>query len=233
MSARDAHARTTPGQTSEPGGLRRFAGDVVHDYRNMLSMDNAPWAVVGATATAGLLAADEALRDATAQPTPLALKPGGTYGNLAFQVPLALTWWIAGHAAHSIRGADAGRDLLRAQLSAMSWTYAVKYAVGRTRPNGDPRSFPSGHTSASFATATVLQQHYGWKLGAPIYALATYTAAERVMDEKHWASDVAFGAVVGVLSGRTVTRHLRGGSRVTLRARPLPGGGEVVVHVVR
>ena len=63
--------------------------------------------------------------------------------------------------------------------------------------------------------------------------LATYTAAERVMNEKHWASDVTFGAVIGVLSGRTVTRHLRGGGRVTLGARALPGGGEVVVHVVR
>ena len=35
------------------------------------------------------------------------------------------------------------------------------------------------------------------------------------------------------MSGRTVTRHLRGGGRVTLGARALPGGGEVVVHVER
>jgi membrane-associated phospholipid phosphatase len=220
-------------QDAAPGGLRRFAADVLRDYRNMLSMDNVPWAIAGATVATSFQAADEPLREVTAQPTPRALKPGGTYGNLAFQVPLAATWWIVGHAADSARGAAAGRDLLRAQLSAMSWTYAIKYAVRRTRPNGDPRSFPSGHTSASFATATVLQQHYGWKFAAPIYGLAAYTAAERVMDEKHWASDVAFGAVVGMLSGRTVTRHLRGGGRVTLGARALPGGGEVVLHVVR
>src|SRR5262249_9931127 len=118
-------------------------------------------------------------------------------------------------------------------ISAASWTYVIKYAVGRTRPNGDPRSFPSGHTSATFATATVLQQHYGWKLGAPIFALAAYTAAERVMDEKHWARDVAFGAVGGLRSGRTVTRRLRGGGRVKISARALPGGGEVMVDVAR
>ena len=222
-----------PQAVPEPGAARRFIGDVARDYRNMFSADNAPWALAGATATAAIATADQALREPTAQPTPLALKPGGTYGNLAFQFPLAVTWWIVGHAAGSLRGADTGRDLVRAQIAAMSWTYAIKYAAGRTRPNGDPRSFPSGHTSASFATATVLQAHYGWKVGVPIYALATYTAAERVMDEKHWASDVAFGAVVGMLSGRTVTRHLRGGGRVTLGARALPGGGEVVVHVVR
>ena len=222
-----------PQAAPEPGATRRFIGDVAGDYRNMFSADNAPWALAGATATAGIATADQALREPTAQPTPLALKPGGTYGNLAFQFPLAVTWWIVGHATGSLRGADTGRDLVRAQIAAMSWTYAIKYAAGRTRPNGDPRSFPSGHTSASFATATVLQAHYGWKVGVPIYGLAAYTAAERVMDEKHWASDVAFGAVVGVLSGRTVTRHLRGGGRVTLGARALPGGGEVVVHVVR
>ena len=230
MGARDA---PQPASTSEPGGFRRFAGDVAHDYRNMLSLDNLPWALAGAVATAGFAGVDEELREATAEPTPLALKPGGTYGNLAFQFPLAITWWIAGHATNSLRAADTGRDLVRVQVSAMSWTYVIKYAVGRTRPNGDPRSFPSGHTSASFATATVLQEHYGWKLGVPFYALATYTAAERVMDEKHWATDVAFGAVIGVLSGRTVTRHLRGGGRVTLGAQALPRGGEVVVHVVR
>jgi hypothetical protein len=233
LAARDRPAPGPAQNSGEPGGFRRFAGDVFHDYRNMFSIDNAQWALVGGSATASLSAVDEELREATAEPTPLALKPGATYGNLAFQFPLAVTWWIVGHAANNLRAADTGRDLVRAQISAVSWTYVIKYAVGRTRPNGDPRSFPSGHTSASFATAMVLQEHYGWKLGGPFFALGAYTAAERVMNEKHWATDVAFGAVVGVLSGRTVTRHLRGGGRVTLGARALPKGGEVVVHVVR
>jgi len=142
-----------------------------------------------------------------------------------------VTWWIAGHASGSDRAADAGRDLVRAQISALSWTYAIKYAVDRTRPNGDPRSFPSGHTSATFATAMVLQKHYGWKLGVPMFAAATYTAAERVTNNKHWASDVAFGAVIGVLSGRTVTLHLQR-AQLGVQAMPLPGGGGVLVHVL-
>src|SRR5436190_2211768 len=83
------------------------------------------------------------------------------------------------HVAGSARGANAGRDLVRAQISAASFTYAIKYAVDRQRPNGDPRSFPSGHAAASFATATVLQEHYGWKLGLPAYAMAAYVAGER------------------------------------------------------
>ena len=87
---------------------------------------------------------------------------------------------------------------MRAQISAVSWTYAFKYAVNRTRPNGDPRSFPSGHSSAVFATAMVLQEHYGWKVGLPIFAAAAYTAASRITVNKHWASDVTFGAVLGM-----------------------------------
>ena len=95
------------------------------------------------------------------------------------------------------------------EFSAGSWTYAIKLATNRTRPNGDPRSFPSGHASASFATAMVLQEHFGWKLGLPAYLVATYTAGERVADNHHWASDVVFGAALGMAAGRTITVHLR------------------------
>ena len=215
----------------DPSPFKSFLSDVGRDYRNYLTLENGQWALVGGTAAGVLAGVDEALADATAAPTPTALKPGQTYGNLAFQFPLAVTWWIAGHAAGSQRGADAGRDLLRAQISAVSWTYAIKYSVNRTRPNGDPRSFPSGHTSASFATAMVLQRHYGWKLGLPMFAASTYTAAERVTNNKHWASDVAFGAVIGMLSGRTVTLHLRG-AQLGINPVAVPGGGGVVVHVL-
>lgn len=216
---------------SEPSPFKSFLSDVGRDYRNYLTLENGQWALVGGTAAGVFAGVDHALADATAAPTPTALKPGQTYGNLAFQFPLAVTWWIAGHAAGSQRGADAGRDLLRAQISAVSWTYAIKYSVNRTRPNGDPRSFPSGHTSASFATAMVLQRHYGWKLGLPMFAASTYTAAERVTNNKHWASDVAFGAVIGMLSGRTVTLHLRG-AQLGINPVAVPGGGGVVVHVL-
>ena len=64
----------------------------------------------------------------------------------------------------------------------------VEVAVDRTRPNGDPRSFPSGHAAATFATAMVLQDHYGWKVGVPFFAASTYTAMSRLTINKHWAS---------------------------------------------
>ena len=42
------------------------------------------------------------------------------------QLPLAVVWWMAGAAKDSENGADAGRDLLRAQIGAASWTYVMK-----------------------------------------------------------------------------------------------------------
>jgi membrane-associated phospholipid phosphatase len=157
--------------------------------------------------------------------------PGGAeYGSQYLHIPLALAWWGIGAAFHSDTNADAGRDLLRAQLSVVSWTYVIKYAADRTRPNGDPRSFPSGHASTSFATATVLQEHYGWKVGLPAFLAAIYTGGSRIVANQHWTSDVVFGAAVGMASGRTVTLHLRN-SRLSLAPRAIPGGGVVLASI--
>jgi membrane-associated phospholipid phosphatase len=209
---------------------RPFLIDVAHDYRNMVSWESAQWLAIGGVLSLAVAEADEALRAATEDPdAPVtrAVEPGGTYGNMTIQLPLAIGWWAVSHAAGSGRGAAAGRDLLRAQISAFSWTYAIKYAVDRERPNGDPRSFPSGHSSATFAAAMVFQQHYGWKAGVPLFAAATYTAASRITVNKHWASDVAFGAVLGMVSGRTVTLHLRR-ARFTVSPVRTAGGAAIV-----
>ena len=123
-----------------------------------------------------------------------------------------------------------GRDLVRAQISATSWTYLSKFVTQRDRPNGDPRAFPSGHTSSTFATATVLQRHYGWKVGVPFYALGVYAGASRIVAEKHWTSDVVFGAAVGVASGYTVTRRIHSHA-ITMGPAVYPGGGGVSFSV--
>lgn len=220
-------------QTEAPPSTS-FLHEVAHDYRNFVSWDSLRWLAVGGVVTLAVSEADEAVRQETEDPNaPVtrALEGGGTgatYGNLTLQVPLALGWWAVSRLNDSERGAAAGRDLLRAQISAVSWTYAIKYAVNRERPNGDPRSFPSGHASATFATAMVLQEHYGWKVGVPVFAAAAYTAASRVTVNKHWASDVAFGAVVGMVSGRVATRNLRN-SRVSISPMLLDGGAAIMV----
>jgi membrane-associated phospholipid phosphatase len=232
--AQDTSPPTPPATATTSSGAKGFVGDVFHDYWNFVnSMENAQIAAAGGILAATVHFQDhEWSQDASPKATPASFQPGATYGNLAFQFPLAITWWIVGHVAGSERGADTGRDLVRAQISGASWSYLLKYSVNRTRPNGDPRSFPSGHATAAFATATVLQEHYGWKLGVPMYAVAAYVAAERVTQQKHWPSDVVFGAALGTISGRTVTLHLRR-ERLSIQPHAVPGGGALMVHVLR
>ena len=74
---------------------------------------------------------------------------------------------------------------------------------------GDWASFPSGHTSSAFATASVLQHHFGWKAGVPSYVVATYVASSRMAHSRHFVSDVVFGAGIGIAAGRATTFHLR------------------------
>lgn len=102
-------------------------------------------------------------------------------------------------------------------------TGAIKTAVGRTRPDGTQYSFPSGHSATTFASATVLQRNLGWKVGVPAYVVAGYVAASRVQVRRHFVSDVAFGAAVGIAAGRTVTIG-RGAHRFALAPAAVPGG---------
>lgn len=97
-----------------------------------------------------------------------------------------------------------GQNHLRSILTAGTMTYLLKYTFGRNRPGSSHshHSFPSGHTSTAFATATALSYAYGWKVGIPAYALAAFTGASRWSDDAHWFSDVVGGAFVGIWMAR-------------------------------
>ena len=78
----------------------------------------------------------------------------------------------------------------------------VKYTVKRLRPDfSTHNSFPSGHTATAFMTATLLHKEYGWKY--PWISILGYTAAgltgiSRVLNNRHWVSDVVAGAATGI-----------------------------------
>lgn len=79
----------------------------------------------------------------------------------------------------------------------------LKYSVDRTRPNGGHGSFPSGHTATAFMGATLLAHEYGHKsIWFPIagYSVATATGVMRILNNKHYASDVLVGAAIGIAS---------------------------------
>jgi len=97
-------------------------------------------------------------------------------------------------------------EFTAAIAATMSATFILKYSIDAERPNGENnRSFPSGHTSSAFSSATFLQLRYGWEYGVPAYAAATFVAWSRVYSDHHYTRDVIAGAALGVIGSYIFT----------------------------
>jgi membrane-associated phospholipid phosphatase len=199
--------------------------DLGHDIRQLPSRSKV--IVLGVAGAASLAVHDEdadVTRRASGAPPLEPVFEGGEVaeaGEFLFGTALATYAW--GRAAHNSHVAVLGADLFRAQVLSAIITQGLKVTVNRTRPDGSRYSFPSGHTSGTFAAAAVLQRHYGWRVGAPAYALATYVGGSRLEENKHYMSDVLFGAGVGIVSGGAVTVG-RGAARFALVPLGAPDG---------
>jgi membrane-associated phospholipid phosphatase len=114
-------------------------------------------------------------------------------------------------------------DLFRAQMLNGIMTMAVKRITHRTRPDGSAWSFPSGHTSTTFATAAVIYRHFGSKPGIPAFALASYVGLSRLQENRHYLSDVVAGAVLGSYIGLKIAGR-KNVSAPALSVAPTVGG---------
>lgn len=130
---------------------------------------------------------------------------------------------------HSIIAKDTGSfwksaEIVGALGVSTAVTLAMKYSIDRARPDesfpeisaladrGSP-SFPSGHTSVAFATATsatmVLPK---WYIAVPAFTWASAVGYSRMHLGVHYPSDVLVGAVVGAGSAwvsHMITKKLR------------------------
>lgn len=149
--------------------------------------------------------------------------------------------WVQGTAAVATYGigvwsgqrelAHVGSDLFRAQALNALVTRGAKAAVVRVRPNGGSHSMPSGHSSAAFATAAVLDRHYGVRVAIPAYAVAGFVGWSRIRDDAHWLTDVVLGAAIGTTVGRTIARGHRDNGRWAIV--PVASGTRMAIYVVR
>ena len=81
----------------------------------------------------------------------------------------------------------------------------IKYSAKEMRPDGSTaNSWPSGHTATAFVGATLLHKEYGltrspwWSVAG--YGVATATGVMRVLNNRHWISDIMSGAGIGIMS---------------------------------
>lgn len=225
-----AHAQSSAAADADAiPTLGELFSDTLRDFRYLPSGGNLEWLAVGGAAALATHAADgetsRILSQSRTLQTPL--EAGAILGGTPFELGAAFAAYGLGRAAGNRRIATAGADLVQAQLIAEVLTIAIKQATRRARPEGSGYSFPSGHTTATFASATVLQQHFGWKFGLPAYAVAAYVGASRIRDRRHYLSDVAFGAALGAVAGRTVAvgRH----HRMALGVVPSNGGAAIIL----
>lgn len=84
-------------------------------------------------------------------------------------------------------------------------------------------SFPSGHTTAVFAAATVYALEYRHHPWIPIfaYSFATAVGISRLTEDKHWPTDILVGAALGYLSGKQVVDNYHRYMKIRQPERPM------------
>src|SRR5215510_2017487 len=160
-----------------------------------------------------------------------AFKLGKWVGNSYVETGAAVGLWVVGRyvlppgegGVRTNKVSHLGFDLMRTQLVTETLVLGVKQTVRRDRPTGECCAFPSGHAASAFAMASVLERHLGYRASWPALAVASYVATSRLHDNRHFLSDVVFGAALGTATGWTVVgRH--GRSSYALVPVAVPGG---------
>lgn len=219
----EAKEPPTPAHT----GIRALFGDLGEDLKHLPAMQNVYIAAIGGGLAAAAHPADQSFNarlqshDGTVNTV---FAPGKYLGDTPAQIALSLGTYVFGRWRNQPKVAHLGMDLLQAQILTEILVEPIKFATHRLRPDAsNHQSFPSGHAAITFAAATVIERHLGWRKAVLGYAIASYVAASRLHDNRHYLSDVVFGAAVGSIAGRTVVHHQADYWALTPVA--VPGGG--------
>lgn len=206
--------------------IRRIFKTLVDDVKRLPSQDSLTIAINGSVLALLAYPVDKPMT-LGASSTRFLKTSFGTTGKLLgeeyVQGGSAVAAYVAGRLLGKPKLTRVGADLIEAQVLSTMLTQALKFSVQRTRPDGEARSFPSGHASASFATASVLHRHFGRRGAIPAYGAAVYITMSRLQANSHYASDILIGAALGMIAGRTATLDL---AATRLHIAPVaPGGG--------
>jgi len=196
-------------------------------FSNPSKWNSSDWLILSGTVafTAGTFLADKPARD-------FALKNKSSFNDFLFQYDKAFNFavpliGIIGTYGYGVAFKDPKIRNLGLQLTescAYSGiiTVVLKSLAGRSRPytnkgnmnwspfktNDDQLSFPSGHSTLSFAFCTVMANHIDnvyWKIGW--YSFAALVSSARIYHDQHWFSDVIAGSAIGYFIGDYVSKH--------------------------
>jgi hypothetical protein len=226
----DAKEPPTPANT----GLRALFGDLGEDIKHLPELQNVYIAAIGGGLAAAVHPVDQTFNahvQSHGDVVNAIFVPGKYLGDSPEQIALSLGTYLVGRWRDQPKVAHLGMDLLQAQILTELIIEPIKFSTNRLRPDGsNHQSFPSGHAAITFAAATVIERHLGWRKAVLGYVIASYVAASRLHDNRHYLSDVVFGAAMGSIAGRTVVHHKADYWALTPTA--VPGGG-VALMVTR
>jgi membrane-associated phospholipid phosphatase len=150
----------------------------------------------------------------------------GATGYITHNNKLATTTLLA---TQSYLTAGAVQLVLKALTGRQRPTYTDKYTLGSEPRFHGPfyqavdingyktnSSFPSGHTTGAFAAATVYSLEYKDKKLVPFisYGIATAIGLSRIIENKHWLTDVVAGAALGYITGQQVVNNYHRYARI-------------------
>jgi membrane-associated phospholipid phosphatase len=148
-------------------------------------------------------------------------------GEPAINIGISSLFFLNGLIFKNYKSAEAGYVSSKAIVHAGIVAFVLKKIVGRERPyyndnlgsfhiftrleeGSSFHSFPSGHTITAFSMATVIAKEYRDKkwVGITSYGLASLVGLSRISLDRHWASDVLIGSILGYAIGNfTYKQH--------------------------
>jgi membrane-associated phospholipid phosphatase len=222
-----------PPPTPRHTGIKAMVKGLIIDFKYLPSRENLMWAGIGGGLALAVHPADDNLNRALVDNdfADRFFKPGEVLGELPTLLASASVVYAVGRLNDKPRVSHVGMDLIQSLGMSEALTQTLKYTTRRERPDHSGKnSFPSGHAADTFAFATALERHLGWRYAVPAYTFASYIAISRLPANRHWFSDAVFGAAVGIIAGRTVTSHEAHQFPVTVMYIP---GGAAVIYVRR
>lgn len=205
--------------------LKEFSSPVTTDAKYILG---------GAALSAGMVYLNKGRRRYDKRETFDDAKPFGDYGFVGdimgwgfLNGIYTIGHFINGTYGESEESLRASEHMFKASFYTLVVTASLKTVIQEKRPGypEDRSSFPSGHSSMSFAFASVVAARHGWAYGSLAYGAATYISVSRINDDWHYLHDVLMGMGIGASYGWGLQYAYDEGLPFQFALIPLPGGG--------
>lgn len=193
----------------------------------------AKWIVIGGTITTAMMYITRKNITYKKRESYRQAKPLGSFGFIGDYIGYGFLnaaysgyFYWDGKVNNNPKSIQAVEHMIRATSYTAGLTLAIKYSVSERRPGypDDSHSFPSGHSSASFAFASVVAAQHGWVWGGAAHALASFIAISRYNDDFHYIHDITAGITIGASFAWGVYYNLEKGNPYWMTLVPVPKG---------